>query len=324
MLILSLLALLLPAGFESISAQQCQAELQRALDMAKSPDVAYGSKAGNPIKEQLLSCEGTDRDEAISWLIAKLASLNADQQRLTGDALSNLGFAWTSSQLDADTKALYDIVRTTRDPLVKKSLDTALASAQGLYFDAIRDYNSEDPPPLAEIDAVARKFERMAVDFRQSLFAANAAFHRGQYWSKLGQDWSKQPEYLANKQHYLNTSNAAFDSFSRGVETNAFTNKRFDAAGYYFRALNSVLLGDEPDAVRQLKQLSRKAQEMPQDGRIYVYQLFYSHRDKSALLDAYFPVKFLADETAAFIEENPRALPGQQRVLAKCLITRAC
>lgn len=55
---------------------------------------------------------------------------------------------------------------------------------------------------------------------------------------------------------------------------------------------------------------------MSEGARIYVYQLFYDGKDKATVLDAYFGVTFLADKTAAFIEQNPGALPTQQAKLA--------
>ena len=248
-----------------------------------------------------------DREKAITWLIERLPKLNRDELLAVGSALSTRGNPWVSINA-SDTSDLYNFILGTTDSLVQGTLDTALASAKGLYFDGINNYN--DVLGGTSHEAVDAKFNAMSTQFPKSAYAANAAFYRAQYWTKLAQ--INQAEASAEN---IKKSNEAFDLLiTRQKGSEPFTSHRFDADAVYFRALNDVLSGDEDAARLKLDQLAANAANNT-DKQIYIYRFFYLGNFKNCKegrLDMYFKTEWLASITSSYIMNHPKQFATEQ------------
>jgi hypothetical protein len=300
-----LLLLTLVSAREGL-AQDLPAEIQKTMQMFSTRDLEQRNVARAELQKLLASYDPGKRKSATSALVAQ--SLSRDQSKAIAAALalSQLAPPWEANNHERTTEGLYDDRLVVEKNLsFRRQLDDALANAKGLYLDAIDDYNNDR---VTNVDAVAGKFDRMSTRFSKSRYAPRAAFYLGQYWARAAQ------LVPASKEDFLNRSNAAFDSYVRRAANSEFVSSEFDADALFYRALNGVLLGQEPDTVSRLKRLTSK---LPQDQTIYVYRLFHhSGGPAESVVDRFVPARALVEAVVDFIQANPGKLPAAQAELA--------
>jgi hypothetical protein len=247
---------------ESISESQRNKDVKQLLDSFTLPSSSYYYKLG--------ICEGIGKMRKASWEV--------ENQEET-------------------EKKLYALFKKEKNNTLKRSIDDALMTARGLYWDAIHDYNNDrvDQP-----DSVTKKFQRVFHVYPASRRAPGAHFYLARYYTRayfILKAQNKKPAPGV----WIEKSNDAFKGFISKVMDNKYKTKKLQEARY-FMALNFVLLKKFKEANALLKKIMADAQG--KNYKIYVYQFYFSYK-KNDLIDKYFIAFDLAQYTLNYLNENP-------------------
>jgi hypothetical protein len=101
------------------------------------------------------------------------------------------------------------------------------------------------------------------------------------------------------------------ENYIKRAERKDFVKADFLAAGYFYRALNSVIVND---IANSREWLEKGAQRFSDFDGVYVYRLFYSH-DPETRVDKLFPARSLFVHTLSFLSHNPNASPSREKEL---------
>ena len=245
------------------------------------------------LAHQIALFSASTRTAAANELFAKLRTNDPKIQNDILGVLSSMTVPWATSNVDADSQFVYQLLLGTYDATTKSLLDNTLVNAKGLYREGIANFNST---LLYEVVAAEPKLKAMEERFPKSRYAERASYYLGQVYSK---------RFLLNDplgKQLLATSNAAFEDYIARAERGDFDNKKeYLAAGYFYRALNGWLDGKIDDAQNWL---AKGQQKFTDDDRVYVYQLFVS-TDRNTVIDKYLPAKSLFSITAKFLKQSP-------------------
>ena len=256
---------------------------------------------------QTASLTADERAAATASLVTMLKSGDAPTKLESADTLAEAKPFWATKNLSSDTTAVYQLFIETQDITLKNAVDSALANAQGLYRDGIDNYNSDN---LEEVMPAGDKLKVMANSFPKSRYAENASFYVGQYFTKL---------FLLNDprgKSLIDSSNAALENYISRAGNGEFSKTDFLAAGYYYRALNDLIVGNPQDAQVWL---TKGAQKITNKDRVYVYQLFYTTDAKDTVADKFFPANAIFANTATYLQQNPNTTPAQQASMLSAL-----
>lgn len=172
-------------------------------------------------------------------------------------------------------------------------------NAQGLYADAIHDYNYKVDKNNNECvdESVVRKFERTFTKYSLSQYASRAHFYLGLYYTQAYFILAEQQQEL-NLKVCVGKSNEVLQQFLdlSGSKYKSRTEHVLDA--YYFRALNFVLLNQMDHAIKELKLIEGN---MSKEEKIYVYRFYYS---SPPVVDKYFNARELASQTVNYLIKN--------------------
>lgn len=294
-LVIPLVALAL-VGAEAALAQEVTlggkpfVELSLRAISSVTPQDRRGARSA--IGHQIALLTANDRMATSNELLSRLRANDLKNRNDVLGILATMPTPWSTTNTDADRQFIYKSLLESTDDTYKGLLDDALANAKGLYKDGIADFNST---MLSELNDAEPKLKTMAAKFPKSRYAERASYYLAQLYSKkylLGDTRGKE---------LLDTSNAAFQDYFTHIEHKDFDSKEYFAGGYFYRALNSWLAGNIPDARNWLK----KGQDKFEDSdRVYVYQLFVS-KDRNTVINKYFPAKTLFATTAKFLSPNP-------------------
>jgi len=284
-------------------------ELDAILSGLLSKDPSERRQARERLEQFLAALDAERRKAEISDLVARMQEGDYRVQLGAAMALSQLREPWESLNQNADTQRIYDLMRGSKDPTSRGYLDDALANARGLYFDAIRDYNNIDENDRTALDKIGEtraKLLRMA-NFVESSYAENAQFYLGQYFARLASAFGPGDPSLRSR--FIKESNKWFDAYVEETEKGAFRTRNFLYDGYFYRALNEIIMERPDEAIRRLSSIDASG-----DNRIYVYQFFYS-REKGSVVDRFIEAKPLIEVVRPFIEKFGAKLPGNQQAL---------
>jgi TolA-binding protein len=245
-------------------------------------------------------------DERLATTASLVMMLSSEDMKIrleSADMLTAATSFWATKNLANDSTSVYQLMLGTQDITLKNAMDRALANARGLYRDGISDYNSDD---LTQVLRAGDKLKAMANIFPKSRYSENASFYVGQYFTKLY--LMKDPRGRS----LIDNSNAALGTYIAKAENGEFAKTEFLAAGYFYRALNELILGNLKDAQSWL---TRGMQRFSDNDRVYVYQLFYTPNTIKTTADKFFPAKSIFANTLAYLQLNPNTGPGQQQAL---------
>jgi hypothetical protein len=244
-----------------------------------------------------------ERQATTAGLVMLLSSGDAKSRLESAEMLIASKQYWSTKNMSIDTASVYQLMLGTQDITLRNGLDGALANARGLYRDGIDGYNSDN---LAEVTPAGDKLNAMANNFPKSRYAENASFYVGQYFTKL---------YLLNDprgKSLIDSSNAALENYISKAEKGTFVKTDFLAAGYFYRALNALIVGNIRDAQNWL---TRGAQRSTDKDRVYVFQLYYSPDTSNTIADKFYPAPAIFANTLAYLQQNPNTGPNQQKAL---------
>jgi hypothetical protein len=243
------------------------------------------------------------RLDAVGALIERLRTKDSTITVEIAAVLGALGQPWATRSHEADVALLYRLYLDATEDTLKSALDSAVANARGLYRDAIQDYNSERLPD--DWAASVNKFTDMADRFTDSRYAENANFYLGLFYTKLY--FLGHPRGKA----LIRDSDVTLENYIKRTERRDFVKADFLAAGYFYRALNGMIVNDVANSREWLEKGAQKFSDF--DG-VYIYRLFYSH-DPETRVDKLFSAKSLFVSTLSFLSRNPNASPSREKEL---------
>ena len=205
---------------------------------------------------------------------------------------------WHVDDQDQVEERLYKLYQRTTDPTFERCLDDTLMRAQGLYWDAINDYNQDVIGSNVEA-----KFRRVFESFSESAYADKAQYYLARYFTRAYIILKNRGENPSPNQWLRERSNATFTNLIQTARSHAHRSPLLVDA-QYFMGLNFVLLGDFDEATKQFEEI---VQDSSDEDRIYVYQFFYS-RDRADVVDQYYPAIALATHTLGTLQEARKSL----------------
>lgn len=243
------------------------------------------------LSHQIALLQDAEITSAVTALFAKLRVNDPSTKSDILTAMQLMAVPWSTQNTSADADFIYASYQQETDQSQKTLLDGVLANARGLYRDGISDYNSSSVPVFTK---APDKLKAMAQRYPKSEYAENAAFYLGQYYIKA---FFLEVAPAASQ---ITMSNGAFESYISEAEAGHFVTKTFLPAGYFFRALNSWVIGDLTEAK---KWLSLGQQKFSDSDFVYVYELFYS-TDPASRIDKFLPAKTLFTNTLKFLSST--------------------
>lgn len=225
--------------------------------------------------------------EMIRLLVGSLADKQrgADYRLGICETLRRLDFFWRAGDPEQHRAAqfqLYRLYQNSSEPL-KKAADQALMRSQGLYAQALSLYREGAVDPAIEA-MFCRTFEW----FPKSRYAPSARYHRGLY---LMQAALKQKDATP-----LKAALAAFDRFLGTAGGNA----PLRGEAQYARALSLILLDRRTKAVSALERLEKQTGQT-----VYIYRFLPLDPSSSPVVDRYFDLGGLAEQTRRYLEKHP-------------------
>jgi hypothetical protein len=294
-----------PQAFAQVTDGASFAELSLRSILSVSAPERRGAR--RMLSQQVSFLPSSWRNDIADFFFAQLQS---DDPKSKGDILFVLGEVsspWTSSNVEANSNFLYQLAQQSADDALRLLADTALANARGLYKDGIRYFNSTI---LTDLTQAEPKLRAMATNYPKSRYAERASFYLAQYYAK--RFVLKDPVGKA----LVDSSNLAYEDYIKKVESSVFSTREYLAGGYYYRGLNSWLVGDMADAKQWLNKGLKAAAA---DDQVYIYQLFVS-RERAAVIDRYIPAGQAFSRTLTFLNQTPA--PSADRALELAALLR--
>ncbi|MGY8636504.1 hypothetical protein RAD15_28930 [Bradyrhizobium sp. 14AA] len=245
------------------------------------------------VSSQLSQLPASMRASATSALASKLRSDDTKSNQDILAILATVSTTWSTASTKDDMNYLYNLLSQSSDETSRTLVDSALANAKGSYKDGIAGYNST---LLPELTSAVQPLSYVAQTFPKSRYAERASFYLGHLYSK---------EYLLQDPrdtNLLKKSNLQLEDYIKKAEQGDFAKADYLAAGYYYRGLNSWLLGDFADA---LSWLSKGKNKFSNADQIYVYQLFVS-TNGATVIDRYLPAQSAFATTINYLNRAPQ------------------
>jgi hypothetical protein len=99
------------------------------------------------------------------------------------------------------------------------------------------------------------------------------------------------------------------------AERGDFVKAEYLAGGYFFRALNGIIINDPTDT---RSWLNKGAQKFADTDRVYVYQFFCSP-DSATVIDKFLPARSLFVNMSNLLARTPNPSPARQTQLQAAL-----
>jgi hypothetical protein len=298
----------------------CQNDkLSIILPKLKSGDVLERRAARNALTDYIDNIDEPNREKIIDEL---LIILNKEENyRLKLGISYSVGristFFWkVKNQKEAENN-LYELFKQEPDPTLKNNLESALMKAEGLYWDAIQDYNVGRLGNDAVKKAVA-KFERIFNDFPESTYASRAHYYLAKYYTRVylkRKDSSDKRLYADKEEWIAKKSNLTYQDYFKKVKQGKYEHTELINARYYF-ALNWVLLDKFNNAIEELKKI--RESPIKDEQTIYVYEYYYS-KGNGNVIDRYFPSEQLANYTIEYLRNHPEYSDDYKEAFVKYL-----
>jgi TolA-binding protein len=278
-------------------------QLNNILKELESNDFIKRQSAQENLTAYLENIGDSERENVLGRLLV-IINDNKESIPLKIEISFSIGqisnFFWkVENQKTAEDK-LYELFRKTTDQTLKKNIDRALMKAEGLYWDAINDYNV-GKLGKATVDNAENKFKRVYYNFPESEYAPRAHYYLAKYFTRIYLK-RKDKDLSADINYYIaNKSNSAYETYFKMVNEGKYNHKEEMNARYYY-ALNFVLLGKLDEAINQLEII--KNSKIKDKYKIYVYEFYYSDRQEN-ILNRYFPSDDLATYTMKYLKDNP-------------------
>ena len=281
-------------------AQPLPSELKQFYEGLTSDNPQSRYIAREALSRAIAAVPDTRRDAMVAELLDPFPRQPWRVRLGIAIALAKQPTPWTATDANKYLRVLYQELQSHSDETLGPAIDDAIANAKGYYRDAIIDYNNDR---IEDLNSVVAKFQRMADDFPQSKYAANALFYQGQYLTRaylLGHPRGRK---------LVEQANAVLGSLPKRELANR---DLLDDASYYL-ALNRVLLDDNKGAIAVLRDMEAKSSTRD---RIYVYQFYYS-KNRDTVVDRSYETQLLARKTREYLEEVGSISPdGQQKFIA--------
>ena len=288
-----------------IAATDSDAQPTRILEDIESDNILEHRSARTELAKYLEGIDEQTRSDVVKKLLDK-AGKSSSSYRYKLGVYYGIGrirrHSWTVvDDLQGVQTSLYRSFQTEKDPTLKKYIDAALMTSKGLYWDAIKDYNTNN----LNLDDVRRKFENVFEIYQKSTFAPRAHCFLARYYTRV---------YLIQKQDEDRTELPELDLVSKSNEGfedffNAMKDGRYKAEttllmeARYFLALNFVLLGNIRQAISELRKIESSALEP--DDSIYVHQFYFSY-ERGDVVNKRLPTTELVKYTRQYLQEHPQ------------------
>ncbi|MCK5023621.1 MAG: hypothetical protein KAS04_05585 [Candidatus Aenigmarchaeota archaeon] len=290
-------------------------------DIEAGEDALIRLRAQRALYKHLEDISETERSQDVKKLLDSLRRPDSSYKyphRYKVGVYEGIGrmrkFFWEVEGQEEEKSKLYKHFKKEKDYTLKKSIENALMTARGLYWDAINDYNENR---VNAPDLVARKFCEVFESYPASEYAPKAHYFLARYYIKVYfilKDNNENPsadEWIARK------SNNLFKDFIKKVECATYKKKRKLEAGYkkhlsldfetknlqearYYMSLNFVLLKKFDKTREQLEKIINDSKK--KDRTIYIDQFYFSketYKPKRYILASY-----LAEETLEYLNES--------------------
>jgi hypothetical protein len=291
----------------SITHGFCQdSRLSKILGELESNDTLKRRAARNDLTDYLDNIEKPKQEEVIDKLLLIIHDKSSSYQLKLGSSYS-IGrirtFFWKVKDQEKKENNLYELFKQTKDPTLQKSLDNTLMKAEGLYWDAINDYNVGKLSKDFENNAV-NKFRSVFERFPKSTYASRAHYYLARYYTRVYLK-RKDKEMRVDKIESIGkNSNATYHDYFKMVDEGKYGPADLMNARYYM-ALNFVLLGNFDSAIAELQKI--KNSEIKDKYTIYVYEFYYSKGNGNGnVINKYFPSGQLAEYTIEYLQKNPK------------------
>jgi hypothetical protein len=279
-------------------------DLEDILKLLQSEESSERRKARNILSSYLEYMSEEKRREAFKKLF-DLITLPKSSYRLKLGICEGIGKMrrnfWEVENQEKTEMKLYGLFKKEKNYTLKMSLDNALMTAKGLYWDAFYDYNHDrvDDP-----EAVAKKFRKFFQSYPDCRLASRAHFYLAKYYTRVylilkHKKENPDPETWINEK-----SNGVFKEFILKIGNNTYRNVKELQAARYFMALNFVLLDRFEEAKALLREIIADSQGKAAKSKIYIYQFYFSY-NKKYRVDEYFPAGILAEHTLKYLEKKP-------------------
>ena len=201
----------------------------------------------------------------VSRMIEMLGETEASIATNLASSLARAPRPWRARGHEAAKTLLYEMMLAAEQhPRLQLSLDQALMNAQGLYRDAIADYNDDR---VDDIEGTAGKFQEVFERFPRSAYAARANYFLARYFTRAFFVLAEHPTAM------LEAADAEYVALFERLDEGRFVitgNVELDA--FYYGALNRALLGDRDETLARLEAVAARA--TGKETEVYVYCFF--------------------------------------------------
>lgn len=269
----------------------------------ESNDFLKRKAAQNALTEYINNIDESERAKVIDELLGKIHDKNSSHRLKVGIS-SSIGqistFYWKVKDQKMAENKLYELFKQTNEVALKKNLDSTLMKAEGLYWDAIHDYN-EGRLNTGAVKISVAKFKRVFSEFPESTYASRAHYYLAKYYTRVYLK-RKAKEMQADKNELIaKESNSTYQNYFNKLKEGKYKPIEEMDAHYYY-GLNWVLLGKIDNAINELDEIRKSP--IKDEYPIYVYEFYYS-KGNGNVMNRYYPSDQLASYTIEYLQANP-------------------